>query len=299
MSGAIVPLETRTFAREGRPSTQINGYFYGDPKGEPLVYCHGWPGSGKQAALADAAAKKFGYHILSLDRPGIGLSTFEKNRTITDWPPLISDVLDSLGWNEFHLLAVSGGCPYALATAAAHPERIRSVTICCGAALPEFVLDPETAYPIYKGLELIYRKTPWILRFGLHLARFYFAIIPPNFLFLPLYPFIAKSDRHSLKSKSNRIPMAQSVKMAFRQHPRGVLHDATRYVEPWGFSLTSIETKVCFWHGTDDHNIPIRAAQKTASQIPESCFKELSGEGHYSLPLNHLEQIVEGIRESS
>jgi len=275
--------------------SSVCGYLYGDPDGEPMIYCHGWPGSGVQAALADSAAQKHGFRIFSPDRPGIGGSSYVPDRQISDWPDLAIQAAETLGWKSFHLLAVSGGCPYVLAIAAAYPERVRSVTICCGAALPEFVLDPKNSYPIYRGLEILHRRLPVALRAGLHLARLYLKMIPAGFVFYPLYPFIDANERRAIHPRKNRLPMARSVKGGFRQHPRGILHDATRFIEPWGFSLESIQIPVHFWHGTADRNIPIEAARKTAAKVPNSSFTEVSGESHYSLPLLYLDKIVGGI----
>ncbi|MFW6354066.1 MAG: alpha/beta hydrolase, partial [Verrucomicrobiota bacterium] len=41
---------------------------YGDPSGRPLLYFHGWPGSARQGALADEAAKTLGWQLVALDR---------------------------------------------------------------------------------------------------------------------------------------------------------------------------------------------------------------------------------------
>ena len=41
---------------------------YGAPDGESIFFCHGWPGSRRQAVRLDAAAKEFGFRLLSIDR---------------------------------------------------------------------------------------------------------------------------------------------------------------------------------------------------------------------------------------
>ncbi len=215
-----------------------------------------------------------------------------------DWASIAGAVADFAGWKSFHLLAVSGGCPYALATAAALPSRIRSVTVCCGAALPRFILDPETTYPIYRGLYLIKKHTPFILLTGLRLARLYMRIVPSRLTFLAFLPFLPRADQLAVQPKRNRILLARSVAAAFEQ-PRGVLHDATRYIEDWGIDLDTVKVPVVFHHGTSDRNIPIRAARETAAAVPGSRFFEVPGEGHYSLPLTYLEKIIAGIRADS
>lgn len=277
----------------------VRAYRYGKADGTPLFYFHGWPGSGVQAALAEDAVQKHGFSLVSPDRPGIGGSTFQNNRQITDWPPVVEALADHLGWERFHVLAVSGGCPYALATAASLRDRVDSVTLCCGAALPEYILAKEFSYPVYRLLHKLHENTPKILLAGLHLTRVYFRMIPPSMAFLPILPFIPKADRRAVAPKDARTKLARSAGATFRNHPRGALRDATRYIEDWGFHLSEISIPVTFHHGTADLNIPIEAARKTAEEVPCSQFIEYPEEGHYSLPLNQLDPIIGSIQSGN
>lgn len=273
----------------------IRAFSFGDPEGRPLLYCHGWPGSGLQAALADDAARRFGFRVLSPDRPGIGGSDFVPGRRIADWPATAAAVTGAFGWERFHLLAVSGGGPYALATAAAFPERVRSVTICCGAARPDLILSTEYSYPVYRALRVLHEKAPFLLHGGLQLTRAYFRVVPMSWAFLPFFPFIPPTDRKAVRPRRHRILLARSVAAAFRQPPLGVLHDATRFIEDWGVDLGRIACPVVFHHGAEDRNIPLEAARQTAAEVPGAEFHEVPGHGHYSLPLLYLETIIGGI----
>lgn len=51
---------------------------YGDPKGKPAFFFHGWPVSRLSGGLAHKASKKLGIRVISPDRPGYGLSDFKK-----------------------------------------------------------------------------------------------------------------------------------------------------------------------------------------------------------------------------
>ena len=44
---------------------------YGDPRGTPVVFCHGWPSSRTMAQLTNNAARQLCVRIISPDRPGI------------------------------------------------------------------------------------------------------------------------------------------------------------------------------------------------------------------------------------
>src|SRR5260370_2073133 len=102
---------------------------YGDENGLPVIFCHGWPSSRTMARLTDKAARDLGIRIISPDRPGISGSSLQPNRKLLDWPPLVQRLVDSLHIGEFRVLAISGGAPYAYATARAMPERVRAIAI--------------------------------------------------------------------------------------------------------------------------------------------------------------------------
>jgi pimeloyl-ACP methyl ester carboxylesterase len=105
----------------------------GDPSGRPVVYLHGTPGTAGSAVLLDAAARRQGVRLLALSRPGYGATT-------TTAPGLLSvghdvgELVSGLGVEEFAVLGVSGGGPFALAAGAALPTRIRQILVAAGPA---------------------------------------------------------------------------------------------------------------------------------------------------------------------
>src|SRR5215216_2470008 len=102
---------------------------YGDATGTPVIFCHGWPSSRTMAQLTDEPARALGGRLISPDRPGISGSSMQLNRKLSDWPRLIEQLVDDLKIRDFRLLAISGGAPYAYATAVAMPERVRAIAV--------------------------------------------------------------------------------------------------------------------------------------------------------------------------
>src|SRR6188474_3177301 len=86
---------------------------YGDPTGVPVIFCHGWPSSRTMAQLADEPARALGLRIISPDRPGISSSSLQLDRKLSHWPSLIEQFVNNLEIDEFRILAISGGAPYA------------------------------------------------------------------------------------------------------------------------------------------------------------------------------------------
>ncbi|PYJ33796.1 MAG: hypothetical protein DME88_07090 [Verrucomicrobia bacterium] len=124
---------------------------YGNANGEPVIFCHGWPSSRIMARLTDEPARDLGIRIISPDRPGISGSSLQPDRKLTDWPALVERIADHLAIRDFRMLAISGGAPYAYATAAAMPERVRAMAIVGGAPPLAEVSDTKALLPLYRG----------------------------------------------------------------------------------------------------------------------------------------------------
>src|SRR5438874_11897849 len=146
----MIPLRDEIFIRGNGDRVAFSEY--GVVSGEPVMFCHGWPSSRIMAQFIDDAARELGVRIISPDRPGIAHSSFAVNRTLLDWPPLVSELADFLDLKRFRVLGISGGGPYAYALAWALPERVRAVGVVSGApAIAEFS-DHSGLLPLYRWL---------------------------------------------------------------------------------------------------------------------------------------------------
>ncbi|KAJ0310688.1 hypothetical protein Brms1b_008641 [Colletotrichum noveboracense] len=111
---------------------------YGLSTGKPIFYCHGLPGSRVEAGHLHEAALETGARIIATDRPGMGLSTFLPGRTLLDHPKDLEHLASHLKINEYGVMGVSGGGPYALACARAMPrDNLKAVAIVCGIGPPD------------------------------------------------------------------------------------------------------------------------------------------------------------------
>ena len=180
---------------------------YGDPNGVPVVFCHGWPSSCTMAQLTDEPARELGVRIISPDRPGISASSFQPDRKLADWPRVIEGILDHLGIGKFRMLAISGGAPYAYATAVATPNRVRAIAIVAGAIPMVEVEDAKGLLPLYRWMLALYRSRPQLLRRLFCIARPILALRPP----VRLRPLLLKMlmlrpcDAESLRDASGCI----------------------------------------------------------------------------------------------
>ena len=64
----------------------------------------------------------------------------------------------------------------------------------------------------------------------------------------------------------------------------------------WGFSLDNISLDVDVWHGERDRMVPVCHAQDLCSKLCRSHYRELSGEGHFSLVIDHAAEILSALK---
>ena len=106
------------------PDGRTVGYAdFGPADGTPVIWCHGGPGSRLEPTQVATEAAAAGFRLIGVDRPGYGLSTPWPERSIAGWVPDGLAVLDALGVEQCIAVGVSTGGAYALALAAAAPDR--------------------------------------------------------------------------------------------------------------------------------------------------------------------------------
>jgi pimeloyl-ACP methyl ester carboxylesterase len=267
---------------------------YGDPNGVPVVFCHGWPSSCTMAQITDEPARELGVRIISPDRPGISGSSLQPNRKLADWPRVIEGVLDYLGIGEFRTLAISGGAPYAYATAATMPDRVRAIAIVCGAIPMAELEDWRGLLPLYRWMLVLYRSRPRLLQKLFRMARLVLALRPP----VRLRPLLLKllmlrpCDAESLRDAAAFEAIFESQRRAWRGSTEGVMADAQIYAQPWGFSLEEIRVPVRLWHGTQDRAFSVSLAEEVAKRLPDCNARFIENAGHYSLPIRYMREIL-------
>ena len=270
---------------------------YGDASGVPVIFCHGWPSSCTMAQLTDEPAQELGIRIISPDRPGISGSSLQPDRKLADWPRVIEEVLDHLGIGEFRALAISGGAPYAYATAATMPERVRAIAVVCGAIPMAELEDWRGLLPLYRWMLALYRSRPQLLRRLFSMAQPILAVRPP----VRLRPLLLKMlmlrpcDAESLRDAAAFEAIFESQRRAWRGSAEGIMADAQIYAQPWGFSLEDIRVPVRLWHGMQDRAFSVHLAEEVAERLPNCEARFIDNAGHYSLPIRHMREILQDL----
>jgi pimeloyl-ACP methyl ester carboxylesterase len=265
---------------------------YGDPAGAPVFFCHGWPSSRTMAELAHDAASDLGLRIISPDRPGIRDSQFQPDRRLVDWPPLLNEIADRLGIERFRILAISGGAPYAYASAWMAPERVEKIAVVSGAPPLDELDDLDGLLPIHRRMLALRAWRPSLLKPLFYVARPFVAMGVPIRLRPLLLKFLQPCDANVLRESRAFEVCFESARQAWRSSAKGVMADAEIYATPWGFALEEIRVPVALWHGTKDRTFAPRLAHDVAKRLPNCDFHLVEGAGHYSLPIRYIHQIL-------
>lgn len=263
---------------------------YGSISGWPLVWCHGGLSSALDAKLLDAAGKRCGTDIIAIDRPGIGHSDTWDLPSVAHWPHLVDNVANSLGLEHFAIAGWSAGGPYALACAAAMPNRVRAVATLAGMA------PLECARHVFElGL--------WADRVLIPVARW-----SPRAASLPLWLSLRAPDRYlawelrrtagSRDRTAMHGPPLQWVIAALREATiggvRGTAEDYRRIGGAWGFDLGAVHQTVTMWQGEHDNLLPIEHARRLATALPNSTLKVVASSGHF-LPALVADDVLEDL----
>ena len=264
---------------------------YGDPSGRPVFFFHGWPSSLTMAELTDEAARDLGVRIISPDRPGISESTLQPNRKLADWPLVLEQLVDHLGIDQFRILAISGGAPYAYAAANAMRSRVLAIAVVSGAPPIVDLSDQSGLLKLYRSMLALHRTNPRVLRTLFHIAR-PFATIRIPYRWIQRLLRLQPCDAEALRDAAAFEACFGSQRRAWRGSARGVIIDAQIYAEPWGFRLEDVDVPVRLWHGTKDRAFSFRVAEEVAKRLPNCTARYVEGAGHYSLPIRHMREIL-------
>ncbi len=174
---------------------------------------------------------------------------------MAEWPRDVAAAADALRIDDFAVLGVSGGGPYALACAAGLPGRVRAAATVAGLG-PLHV--PNAGYGISRGRRMgcaLLRQMRWLAR--------------------PTYAILARRMRRNIEAEiANligrtcardqatlaRADVQEILRLSFSEALRGAAKGGARdlrlYLSAWDFDVTAITRPVALWHGAETRSYP-------------------------------------------
>ena len=266
---------------------------FGDPRGKPLFFFHGFPNSRVGAQDAGEVSARLGIRLIAADRPGFGLSDYKPGRRIGDWPGDVLELADALGIDRFAIMGISGGGPYVAACALKIPERLTAVAIVSGLAPfveRKAVADMRRRDRLMMRLQ---RYLPWITRVNLWLMKQMVRRFPSLLLWIG-DRLLPPADVAVLARPEVRASVIADMTEAFRQGSRAAAQEFVLYTRPWGFRLEEITVEVLLWQGEADIAVVPSMGRYQAEAIPNCRARFYPDEGHL-LSVDRMEEIQTAI----
>lgn len=268
-----------------------------------IFYFHGIPGSRLEAELLASSARSPSARIIAIDRPGMGLSTFDPARTLLSWPQDVLDLANHLHIEQFYILGASGGGPYVLACIKAlSRERLLGACIVAG------------FYPVSLGTQemsisnrvlLWVAASNWVGSMTGPLMDWMFGRVARDYDHPERLADLLSSQLRSRSEAEGKCldnpwvkdKVVEAARESFRQGSAGAALDMKLVAGEWGFDLRSLRdsgVRLCLWHGKEDLNIPLSMAERAADLmgVKLGVFEQ---EGHLGSSLNHQDQLLKSL----
>jgi pimeloyl-ACP methyl ester carboxylesterase len=271
---------------------------YGDPTGHPAFFFHGLIGSHHQASYIADQARHTGLRVIAPNRPGVGMSEFIGRKSPLEVVDDVEDTARALGLDEFSVIGISGGTPYALAVLHRLPLRVKTATIISGMGpmwLPgalkgmdlrrRTLLElgarfPRLALSAFQKAEAGFRKSPESLLDGL--IRTWSPSDQKVFTRSHIYSLFLRDLHQVFSDGKGAISLSQELGIyRYRGLPIGGLPP---------------ETRITVWHGLDDIIVPPAMAWTLTRALP-NCETHFVPGGHF-MAVDAAPAIVARLRET-
>ncbi|MGD6809337.1 MAG: alpha/beta fold hydrolase [Candidatus Bathyarchaeia archaeon] len=255
-------------------------------KGVPVMYFHGTASSRLEALLLKNLTETSNLQLISVDRPGYGLSTYKPRRNLQDFNSDLTCLADSLGLERFAVLGWSGGGVFALAYCTYNPERITKTMLVGTPSLP---FDVSTAHNM--PLARYIMKLPYVGELAMRqLSRQLLKANGSMEAFLEtrhgkqLLHGCSEGDLKFFYNPQWLSLMYESMAEAFHQGNLGVkavVEEHQLFIKPWSLPFSALDgCDVLIWHGGQDLTCRVSNAYANAKVLSNAKLEVFPDSGH-------------------
>jgi pimeloyl-ACP methyl ester carboxylesterase len=270
---------------------------YGDSQGHPAFFFHGLIGSHHQASYIADEAMRARLRVIAPNRPGVGTSEYVLRRSPIEAVADIEDLAQALGLDDFSVIGISGGAPYALAVLHYLSGRVRTATVISGMG------------PIWLrgGLQGMERRRRAFLEIGARFPGLAFRAFQkaaarfresPEGLLDRLIWTWAAADQQIFTRKDVYDLFLRDLHQVFTEGngPAGLSHELSMY-RYRGCSPADLprDKRVTFWHGLQDIIVPPAMTWKMVRLLP-NCEAHFVPGGHF-MAVEAAPAIIARLRE--
>jgi pimeloyl-ACP methyl ester carboxylesterase/1-acyl-sn-glycerol-3-phosphate acyltransferase len=282
--GESDPAFGKVTLRDGRTLAYMD---YGPRTGTPILYFHGFQGSRLERFPGlEGILVKLNIRLIMPDRPGIGLSTPARERTVVGWAADVRQLTEQLFATDesFSILGFSAGGTYAIACG--QLPGLRAVCLASGLGLPHQIMNwrrySEEAWKVLLSAKLANFRSATFLRIE-HQQRDQV---------LNHWDAYFERIRHGLSGDDQRLLSDPSVEELFRENRRegfaqgsgSLLQEAQALYSDPQIDLANLAAcTALIFHGAEDCVVPVEVARDLHRRISSSRLTVLPGRGHYFL----------------
>ncbi|WP_280759243.1 alpha/beta fold hydrolase [Prescottella agglutinans] len=254
---------------------------WGHPEGIPVLLC---PGAATTRSLGFGVAvlETLGVRLVSLDRPGLGLSTPQPGRSFRDFAADVEEFAALRGLGRPAMVGNSQGAPFALACAAAGVSG--GLAIVSGAdevAAPWFA---DVLPDHLRGLVDLTASDP-------DEAERFFATLDADTMWQMVIDSSPASDLVVYRDPEFERIYRRCLGEAFAAGPGGYARDTVLAMSRWPFDLATIGVPVDLWYGEQDTSHSPDLGSSLAARIPGARRHIVAGIGGAVL-WTHAETIL-------
>lgn len=262
---------------------------FGDPDGQPIFF-FSEAGTRLGRPAQDDLTVALGARLITVDRPGIGISSPKEGFNLLDWPDDVAELAVALGINRFAVMGVSFGGPYAAACGYALPDQVTDVALINSFA----PLDAPGMLTAISGATRIFATVaqwaPALL--GPIVAGLRKAVqSDPSYVVQQMARQASLPDQHILEEIAVRRVLINELSEVYRQGTSGYVRELTVHANPWGFTPAQLNTHTYLWQGEQDATVPAEMGRYLAQEIPDCDATFLPDQGHY-LVFPHWKEIL-------
>jgi pimeloyl-ACP methyl ester carboxylesterase len=233
------------------------------------------------ATGCEPAAGELGLRLVCLERPGFGISDPAPHRTLVGWADDVDDATRALGVEQFVVVGVSAGAPYALACGARLPELVARVGIVGGVA--PFAADTNEPFAA-----LVARDR----REAEAAARAHFAAMASD-VDASVAAMAARPgpDQTVYSRPEVQEQFRRTRREAFRSGIEAAVVELLLVHQPWGFELNDVAVACHWWHGALDPVSPLAGVRTATASMPNRRLTVYADEGH-AIGFTHGAEIL-------
>lgn len=260
----------------------------GRPDGFPVFILHPVVQSSLMRPQEATMAGECGVRLISIERPGIGLSTRDPEGTYASFADDLAHVADALAISRFGLIGWASGAPYALTAASRLGERITRVVL----ATPRlnFRSDLEATTPMrqfFGGL----RRHPWIFEtvFSIMRAKRSRRLLRPM---IRNFVETSEPDRRLFERDPAMLDcFTDSLIEALDRTHKGIVAELNFYAKETPPETSGIARPVLVWHGAEDEMNRVEDVRRMLAGVPVEAFHVAGGHGHMVL-FTHFRDVL-------